>query len=119
MAELRKALEGSLTEGTVADVVAALVGVARLGDTSAAALLLAYACGKPRQAPQTVKLDLPALTDAAAVADALKAVAAAVAAGDLDVEAAQQVAALVVQVGTAVAWQEVADRVAALERRAP
>lgn len=119
MQEHRAAVAGAISPAALFEVVDGLLKAARSGDAAAARLLLEYTLGKPRPAPLVLDFDLPDLNDAKAVADALKAVTAAVAAGDLDVEAGQQVAGLVAQVATATAWQEVADRVAALERRTP
>lgn len=116
MSELRRLVE-NVTGDDLREVVGRLVTMAKGGDVQAAGLLLSYACGKPRPAPVVLELDLPPLTDAKAVAEALRAVTAAVAGGALDVEAGAAVVALVERVGTATCWQELERRVQDLEQK--
>lgn len=110
-------LDDALGTEQVRAVVESLVRLAVGGDVPAAGLLLSYAVGKPRQQPQVLDIDLPALTDAQAVAAALRAVTTAVATGSLDLEAGAQVAALVERVGVATCWQELERRVQDLEQK--
>ena len=95
------------------EVMAAVVTAAKAGDMRAADILLRRLW--PERKGRPAPLDLPPLTSASATAEAVAAVAAAVASGDLSPEEGQAVAAVVETHRKAMETADLAARVAALE----
>ncbi len=112
--EALKALDAIGSDGA-AEVMRAVVDAAKGGDMRAADILLRRLW--PERKGRPVTLDLPALTTAAGVADALAAVATAVAAGEVSPEEGQAVAGILETQRRAIETAELEARIAALEAR--
>jgi len=112
--EALKALD-AIGADNAAAVMQAVVSAAKGGDMRAADILLRRLW--PERKGRPVELDMPALTSAAGVTDALAAVVAAVAAGDLSPEEGQAVAAILEAQRRAIETADLEARIAALEAR--
>lgn len=114
--EALKALDAIGADGA-ADVMRSVVKAAKAGDMRAAEILLRRLWPERKGRPFT--MDLPALTDARGIADALASVAAAVAAGEVSPEEGQAVAGILETHRRAIETAELEARIAALETRNP
>ncbi len=112
--EALKALDAIGSDGA-AEVMKAVVDAAKGGDMRAADILLRRLW--PERKGRPVRLDLPALTTAGGVADALAAVTSAVAAGEVSPEEGQAVAGILETQRRAIETAELEARIAALEAR--
>ncbi|MFM2149844.1 MAG: hypothetical protein RLZZ187_2150 [Pseudomonadota bacterium] len=108
------ALDAIGSEGA-ADALRAVVEAAKGGDMRAADILLRRLW--PERKGRAAPLDLPPVRDVADLPDALAAVTAAVAEGDLSPEEGQAVAALLEAQRRVLETADLAARVAALEAR--
>lgn len=113
--EALKALDGIGAEGAE-EIMRAVVAAARNGDMRAADILLRRLW--PERNGRPVALQLPPLSGAASIADALAAVVSAVAAGDVSPEEAQAVAAVLETQRKAIETAELEARIASLQGRA-
>jgi hypothetical protein len=81
--EHREALLRACTPADMEEVVRALVDQAKQGDAAAARLLMDRVYGRAREEQPTMRAELPDLTSAQEVAEAMRLVVAAVARGEL------------------------------------
>lgn len=81
--EYREALRRACSADDVTRIVWVLRDLAFEGDTHAARLLLDRVLGRPREAGLDIELELPDLSNASQVAEAVRMVVRAVAAGNL------------------------------------
>lgn len=82
LASMRSTIAATVTDADLADVLRGLLALAKKGDTQAARVLLDRVLGQARREPSPA-IDLPDLSSAAGVAEALRRVASAAAAGEL------------------------------------
>ena len=113
---LQGAVATAITPEELTSVVQRLRDQALEGDTQAARLLLERCLGRPREEHHTINVELPEVTDAASLADGMRAIAAAAAAGDLELADAERLAGLLREVGESLVVRELADRVREIER---
>lgn len=81
--EHREALRRACTAEDVQSIVGVLKDLALSGDVGAAKVLLDRLLGRPREEPVALDVPLPDLTSAAAIADGVRMIVRAVAAGEL------------------------------------
>ncbi|MBM3559789.1 MAG: hypothetical protein FJX53_07955 [Alphaproteobacteria bacterium] len=112
LGELQTAVREAATADDVRAVLAALKERALAGCCASASVWLSRTCGAPRT---FVEVDLPAIGTAADFGAAMRAILADVAAGRLDVAAAEKVATLARATADAVCYEQLAERVAAVE----
>lgn len=99
------------------EIVTAVTSAAKAGDMTAARIVLDRLCPVRKGAP--VRFSLPAMTTAADVAQAVSAVLAEVAAGNLTPDEAAQVVAIMEARRRALETTELEARITALELRGP
>lgn len=114
LGELQTAVREAATADDVRAVLAALKERALSGDCASASVWLQRTCGAPRT---FVEVDLPAIGTAADFGAAMRAILADVAAGRLDLEAAQRLSELAAATAEAALVEQVEARVVALEAR--
>jgi microcystin degradation protein MlrC len=110
--ELAVAVREAITVDELQAILAKLRDLALAGDTTAAALLLSHAIGKPREAPAVVAdLDLDGidLATAAGIAAALQAILRAAANGSVPIDVCDRLAAIVERTANAGVWEQLAD----------
>ena len=112
--EALKALDAIGAE-SAAEIMRSVIAAARNGDMRAADILLRRLW--PERKGRPVALDLPALVGAAGIADAVGAVASAVAAGEVSPEEGQAVAAILETQRRAIETADLEARIATLEAR--
>jgi len=100
-------------EAGAAEVMSTVVAAAKLGDMRAADLLLRRLWPERKGRPLTI--DLPPISDAAGLVDALAAITAAVGAGELSAEEGQAVAGILETQRRAIETVELDQRITALE----
>jgi hypothetical protein len=113
---LQRALASAITPEELTTVVRNLHDQALAGDTQAARLLLERCLGRPGEERHEIALELPEITDANSLADGMRAVAVAAAAGDIELADAERMVALLREVGEAIVVRQLADRVREIER---
>lgn len=114
---LQKAVREAVTADELKTVMQKLRDLAGTGDVAAARLLIERCIGKPIDEPRPFAIELPELTDAKGVADAMRCVAAAAAAGDMTPSDAAAVTGVLRQVADATTFAELDQRIAELEAR--
>lgn len=102
----------ALIEGHAEELVGIAMDSARAGDTSALVALLSRAVPPSKPASPPIRFDMPAGGD---IASCARAVAEAMARGEIDPTAAREVLAALADVGRIVEVEELAERVRALE----
>ena len=115
LAAYRKAVRRAVTARDLEAVFKALLEAARTGDVLAARELFDRCLGKATTAPQTVKLDLPAIVDPKGCTVALAALLEALGRGDIDPNQAAAVAALIEAQRRALETTSLTERIAAIE----
>lgn len=117
-AELQRAVREAMTPAELQAVIVKLQGQALEGDVQAARLLLERVLGKPREEP-TAGIELPSLENGAGIADAMRQVTAAAAAGDVRVEDAARLTTMLDQVASMTVLALLEARVESIERDMP
>jgi hypothetical protein len=114
LGDAQAAIRAAFSAEDVVEVLGALRRRALSGDVAAAAVFVGRVCGP---AKQLVRCDVPPITDAASLGDAVRAVVGQVASGELDVGAGERLLGLVTAAGDALVVEQLERRVAALEVR--
>lgn len=115
LGEHQQAVARAVTGDELAAVLRKLRDLALAGDTAAARVLLDRVLGRPRETPAGLAIELPELRDATAIAEAHRRIVAAVAAGDVELDAGARLAQLVQAAAEATIVQQLEERVAAIE----
>jgi hypothetical protein len=105
----------TLGSNSAESILLAVIRQAEAGDTTAARIILDRAW--PARKGRTVAVDLPVINNAGGVLEALSAITAATAAGELSPDEAQVLAALIEAQRRAIETGDLAERIAALESR--
>lgn len=111
-AKLRHAIQDDLQ-----DIINAMVEAAKMGDTSAAAILLDRAI--PKLKPQTPPTQVPRLAKADSLTDKASAVLDAAASGELDPDTALALIGAVSKLARVVEIDDIEKRLTALEGKTP
>lgn len=112
LGELQTAVRAASSPEAVAAVLEALHSRALAGDCASASVWLGRVLGP---AKQVVEVDLPAVVDASSASEAFGRIVEAAAKGEVDVAAAERLAGLTARAAEAIAWRDLAQRVATLE----